>query len=431
MLTLRQRPCPAKAGHVAGANRWVQVRRKKYKMKTSIQKGKEGEEYVNDLAYKSFLKYWCYPNPMDEDGDKKEICDLLILFKNICIIVSVKNYKDSGVDRYFKKTIKKSINQISGAERKLFHIDRSIYIKHPERVKEKFQNEKFTKIYRLIINVGEPVEMQILDTKTKKGDFISVLDKDIFEVAMKHLDTILDFINYLEKREAILNHMNEGMLLCKERDLLAFYLENGGEFPAEILESDADLIIIDLENKWEEFQDEFKVRLEKKEEEEKASRTFDSYIESNFLNIPNGPEVAKEFLSLNRFQRRLMSNALLEFIEMNKDKGDRAVAQRYFAIDNFGISFLFHGKEVSHDNFVEIALQALMIKSSQLRNYKEEHLLGLSINNQGSIYKIKYINPIEITQEIEDYTESVVKDLGWFKNMKKKSFKVQEFPEKE
>lgn len=51
-------------------------------MKNSLQKGKEGENFVNDLAFKSFLKYWCYPNPMDENGDKKEICDLLVRIKS-------------------------------------------------------------------------------------------------------------------------------------------------------------------------------------------------------------------------------------------------------------------------------------------------------------------------------------------------------------
>ena len=31
-------------------------------------KGDAGEEYVNELTYKSYLKYWCYPNPKDIKG---------------------------------------------------------------------------------------------------------------------------------------------------------------------------------------------------------------------------------------------------------------------------------------------------------------------------------------------------------------------------
>ena len=56
-------------------------------------KGTYGEEAVNTLAYDTYLKYWCYPGPKDEQGSKKEICDLLILFKETLIILSVKNYE--------------------------------------------------------------------------------------------------------------------------------------------------------------------------------------------------------------------------------------------------------------------------------------------------------------------------------------------------
>ncbi len=45
-------------------------------------KGDIGENAVNEVATNTYLKYWCYPSPKDESGNKKEICDLLILFKD-------------------------------------------------------------------------------------------------------------------------------------------------------------------------------------------------------------------------------------------------------------------------------------------------------------------------------------------------------------
>ena len=69
-------------------------------------KGDVGEDYVNQLAYKSYLKYWCYPNPKDISGDKKEICDLLIPFRDKLIIISVKNHSfDVNYERYKKRVI--------------------------------------------------------------------------------------------------------------------------------------------------------------------------------------------------------------------------------------------------------------------------------------------------------------------------------------
>ena len=50
-------------------------------------KGEQAEELVNSLSNGAYLKYWCYPNPIDIDGDKKEICDLLILFFDTAIII--------------------------------------------------------------------------------------------------------------------------------------------------------------------------------------------------------------------------------------------------------------------------------------------------------------------------------------------------------
>ncbi|MEZ4963519.1 MAG: hypothetical protein R2830_27095, partial [Saprospiraceae bacterium] len=398
-------------------------------MKTSIQKGKEGEEFVNDLAYKSFFKYWCYPNPKDESGDKKEICDLLVLFKDICLIISVKNYKDSGnIDRHIKKTVKKSVSQIAGAERKLFNYNREIFIQHPDRKKEKFEKDKYKSIYRIAINVGEIVDFQLLEAKTKSGNYVTVLDREVFEIAMEYLDTIADFIKYLEKREELLGKLETSLLLGAEKDLLAMYLENQANFPKEILEADAQLVILDLENKWDDFEAEFKERIKEKKKEELASRAFDEYIETRLLGIENGPEVAKEFLSMNRFQRRLLSNTLLEFVEANKERSDNTIALRYFSLDNFGISFLFHGKNVSNENFLDVALQSLMIKSAQLRNYEEEHLLGISIDNQGEFWKVKYIPSREVTSEIEKYTDGIVEELGWFKNQKNTSIKTEEYP---
>jgi len=102
-----------------------------------MNKGEIGEDIVNKLAYASYLKYWCYPNPIDLNGNRKEICDLLILFFDTAIIISVKNYNLSGnYNRFKKKVITKSSKQLFGAERKLFKSRNDILIAHPEKGEE-------------------------------------------------------------------------------------------------------------------------------------------------------------------------------------------------------------------------------------------------------------------------------------------------------
>ncbi len=115
-------------------------------MDNSESKGKAGEDFVNFIAFNSFLKYWCFPSPLDITGDYKEICDLLIVFEHICIIISVKNYTFKGdYERFFKKTIEKAIRQIDGAERKLFR-DKPLLLKHPDREPELFNKESINEV---------------------------------------------------------------------------------------------------------------------------------------------------------------------------------------------------------------------------------------------------------------------------------------------
>ena len=147
-----------------------------------MNKGKLAEEYVNQLSYKSYLKYWCYPNPCDEDGDRKEICDLLILCKDICIIISVKDYHLNGnYERYKKHVIQKSTKQLYGAERKLFNPNRPITIKHPDRNKEIFNKINYHKIYRLTINLGDQFEYyELIDYNIGKAT-INIFNKETIE----------------------------------------------------------------------------------------------------------------------------------------------------------------------------------------------------------------------------------------------------------
>jgi hypothetical protein len=116
-------------------------------------KGKSGEDFVNHIAFKTFIKYWCFPGPLDITGDNKEICDLLVVFNHICMIISVKNYAFKGdYERYFKRTVSKAIRQIDGAERKLFR-DGPLLLKHPDRDAELFEKDRITEIHRIIINL--------------------------------------------------------------------------------------------------------------------------------------------------------------------------------------------------------------------------------------------------------------------------------------
>src|SRR5690606_755282 len=121
--------------------------------------------------------------------------------------------------------------QLYGAERKLFHMGRTIKIKHPDREIEEFNPNNYNEIFRITINAGEQFEYYSLaDQKEGKG-FINILNKQTFEHIIQELDTIPDLIEFLREREKLLTGNKEVYLKRQESDLLAIFMLNKRSFP--------------------------------------------------------------------------------------------------------------------------------------------------------------------------------------------------------
>jgi hypothetical protein len=99
-----------------------------------IRRGKgvtKAERYLNRLCESSFLSLWSYAGVYRDqhwgsaaNKEGKELCDALVVFENDIIIFSDKDcrFSDSGDifkdwARWYRKAIKKSADQIFGAER--------------------------------------------------------------------------------------------------------------------------------------------------------------------------------------------------------------------------------------------------------------------------------------------------------------------------
>jgi len=89
------------------------------------------ERYLRSLCDRSFLTLWSYPNLYKAPG--QELCDLLVVFGHHVIIFSDKScdFPNTGNlkldwSRWYRRSIKKSADQVFGAERWI----RS----HPDRI---------------------------------------------------------------------------------------------------------------------------------------------------------------------------------------------------------------------------------------------------------------------------------------------------------
>ena len=315
--------------------------------------GEKGEEAVNKIAFDTYLKYWCFPNPKDEQGSKKEICDLLILFRKTAVIISVKNYSFTGnYEKYFRSTLDKAISQIQGAERKLFENIRNVFIKHPEMDEMKFNPAQYDHVYRIIVNLNtEPLFYQG-GKFTSKNKYIHIFNWDAFLKLVMELDTIPDFIHYLKIREeafknreilmmtgaesdwdthtakefhkytAAFNPSNKNYILISgnELDLLADYYFNERKFNKDIYSTEYNMASFQLDGNWEDYLN--RKQVQRKKEADKASYFVDEFVKREVLyrNDKQNIETATELLALSRFERRILGQHFLEFCSRYKDK---------------------------------------------------------------------------------------------------------------
>jgi len=80
------------------------------------------EAFVTKLCSRAFLLPWTEPNPIKAPG--KELCDVLVVCDPDVIIFSVREIRlqadaEVGAERWRRRAIDASVNQLYGAERSL------------------------------------------------------------------------------------------------------------------------------------------------------------------------------------------------------------------------------------------------------------------------------------------------------------------------
>ncbi len=437
----------------------------KQKRMNSTEKGNIGEEFVNGIAFNSFIEHWCYPSPKDESGDKKEICDLLVLFGENLIIISVKNYEFKDFySRYFRRTIEKAVKQIYGAERKLLNSDKDIFIKHPKREIERFPKEIIKNTYRIIVNLGEGVRFYPFNTETKDEKFITLLDKEAFQTIVQELDTIPDFLEYLRKREELFagksvtilpgdeddfpaetaeqffeyaqKHFNpyekKSILISgTEHDILAHYLKNERTFPDYIKSKEYNGMFVQLDGNWADFNQRKQVK--EKRDLDKNSYFLDELVKREVLtnHNENSIELATAIMSFDRFNRRLISNNFLQFFDTYKEATGDFLARRYADFDGIGIVFAFYPQEMPKEmvnTLLDIALDSFCVYS----NYKSKSMILIATTNEFKQFKMGLIKDIApFSEEHEQQIKKDVELLGWFKNHQEFKVTEKEYPDGE
>jgi hypothetical protein len=336
----------------------------------------DAEIYLSSLCNNTFLSLWSYPNlfrdqgrttssRVEGKGDGKELCDLLVVFENHVLIFSDKkcafsNKGDIQIDwsRWYKKAVRDAAKQIWGAERWINDFPEMIYLdqKCMQSFPLSFPSKERRVFHRIVVahgisdvcktHIGGNGSMMICPQiigdaahcnnpftigkiDDRKG-YIHVFDDISLEVVMKTLDTISDFVQYLTRKEELIQ---DGKLFraSGEDDLLAYYLQNidnNGEhtfFPESNDNESIDAITIE-EGIWDSFS-KHPLRLAQIEAN-KVSYSWDNLIEKFIFHITTGTsyqmshpdirsqeEVFRLLAKENRTRRRALAESLINFID--------------------------------------------------------------------------------------------------------------------
>lgn len=325
------------------------------------------ERYLNRLAARSFLSMWSYPSLYRDQGIGKrgegaEVCDLLVVFENHILIFSDKdcefpNHADVELawQRWFRRAILKSAEQVWGAERWIqqhpqrLYLDRQctqpLQIELPDPAQAQFhrivvahdrsgrRKRRIGGTGSLLVDPGLIGEMHLLRESEGGHPFaigildpsegyVHVFDDSSLGRVMRTLDTVTDFANYLDRKQRfILSGRLHGAY--GEEDLLAYYLkrvDKAGEHDF-IFPANAKRVLIE-EGQWANFI--LRPERSRQVEANKVSYLWDGIIQefthhafAGTLQFSNDPRIPAQERLLRvlarepRTRRRMLSRALL------------------------------------------------------------------------------------------------------------------------
>lgn len=385
------------------------------------------EKFVAELCESAFLRLWTHPNPVGKKD--KELCDCLVVCGPHVIIISVKEieFKDTGDkigwDRWHKNAVDKSVQQIWGAERWLKTSDtvqtssgRAITL--PPHASRKY--------HRISVSLGGRGEVPV-----RWGDFgtgfVQVFDEHNLHIVFDELDTIADFVSYLEACEGLLRAGAQPIFDGGGvEDLLAMYVRNGDGFglPKEALDSGA--VIVVGQGIWNDLVN--SAEYKERNDDLKSSYAWDRLIDHYTNDLLSGgmfdmhsKEVTSDELALvamalqPRSYRATLADAFLAFLDpKSKKTASRA------AIGDKSTAFVFlAGDSADREHRTrELALRCLVVRG---KCPGVTTVVGIATDRPrgtpgGYSSDIAYIHFDTLTDEQSVKIETIQSELGYFKN---------------
>lgn len=383
-------------------------------------KGKAAEIFVQQLANKSFLEDWCYPNPKLADG--KELCDLLIIYDEVVIIWQIKALKSDSEGMYKKSAVEKNIRQLLGARRSLFELGKPIKLVNVRRGEEIFNPRTIKETYYISTIFGEEEEVSTFG-EIVAGQVIHSFTQEFVDLALRELDTTRDFVDYLKEKTKLVLSKIYITLLGGEKELLAYYLANERNFSRLI---DLDHIIIE-EGFWDQLQ-KLPEYLAKKEAD-RMSYFWDELINRCHTGGSEYESIARELARTNRYDRRVLSkNFYTAHVRAHNEKNTQLI-RRTFSLNGVTYCFVFMDDiEPRNRRKMLLSVSCYVARGLHQENKK---VIGIATEmkfNPLCSYDYCLFELAELTDDEKKQIDKVKKELGIFLNPEVTHFQEDEYP---
>jgi hypothetical protein len=333
-------------------------------------------------------------------------------------------------DRWSRKAVEASVNQIYGAERwlasapRVIRGDGSLGLMLPPLDRRR--------VHRIAVALGSRGEVLIESGDFGKGH-VHVMTEESFEDILNELDTVTDMVTYLAAKEGFSARCS-AILQGSENDLLGWYLFHGRTFPEK-----ATLLIVN-DDIWQGLRERPEYKLRKEADKE-------SYIWDKLINALSdtrakpvgeaGAELTEFELALRvmaqetRFARRVLGQPFREFLE-------GAIAERLrsrvVTVPN-GIIYVFTYFRAGEDHrarISELGTRCILARQKVGQGVK---VVGIGISEyvrgMGSYSDLVYLDTSRWSADDEEQAIQLKADLGFYANAAMRHSREKEYPNSE
>jgi hypothetical protein len=383
-------------------------------------KGKNAEQFIQQLANKTFLADWCYANPRLPNG--KELCDLLVIFDTTALIWQIKDLEPDKAGDLKPSALGKNLRQLSGARRQLFDLRTKIELENPRRGKEVCDVTAIRDVHLIsvILSPREKVISKPMRFLEELGGHVAhVFIHDFAEIVLNELDTVSDFCAFLKGLESV-GKEAKLVLLSGEEELLAHYLAKGRNFDWINKEK---LTIVD-DGAWASLQEHEQYIRMKKEDE--ISYLWDQLIDmahGGGKEHPQYEKVARELARLSRFDRRLFAKVFMEAHERADSDPYNNVYRRIVPFKDVLFCFLF-----THDLINETVRRKLLETTCFVAKGKfrdSSKVVGIATEmkfDRDHRFQFGLLEVPEWNEKHQEHMEKLQRELGILTNIQQSEF---------